>query len=185
MNIQAEWNRISPNLPPIAYLLKQAYPDRWVRFHNLPNSKRYPETETEYKTIIDRNETVLFSLIDKQAELIAFAPKYDDENTDQPSFSEFNRLIAEPAHFGSVTSELDSEISLNIYFAKFLTKHLPTLIRLVADEVLSNIILADFSAGILYHPYDGGMDFILENKAKRDSLKARFSEWYPGSTSGL
>ncbi|WP_435828800.1 DUF3885 domain-containing protein [Saccharopolyspora shandongensis] len=42
------WQRRWPLCPPLAAGLKHAYRDRWVRFHSLPGSKRYPDTADEY-----------------------------------------------------------------------------------------------------------------------------------------
>ncbi|MEV0456725.1 DUF3885 domain-containing protein [Catellatospora methionotrophica] len=53
------WEQQWPECPPVAYLLGSRYPDRWVRFHTLPGSKRYPENEDEYRTVLNRHYTVL------------------------------------------------------------------------------------------------------------------------------
>jgi hypothetical protein len=37
----------------------------------------------------------------------------------------------------------------------------------------------------LLHPYDGGMDVILESKDARDLLKARHPEWLSARQDGL
>ncbi|TVZ93526.1 hypothetical protein FB157_106248 [Streptomyces sp. BK340] len=45
--LSALWQRQYSKGSPIAHELRTAYGDRWVRFHSLPGSKRYPETEDE------------------------------------------------------------------------------------------------------------------------------------------
>ncbi|MFI5613828.1 hypothetical protein [Amycolatopsis sp. NPDC051903] len=47
---------------PMADTLKLAYPDRWVRFHSLPESKRYAENEGEYDIVLRRYNSVLDEL---------------------------------------------------------------------------------------------------------------------------
>ncbi|GHE33827.1 hypothetical protein CP980_12775 [Streptomyces vinaceus] len=42
--------------------LKTAYSDRWVRFHSLPEPKRYAADEEEYAIVLDRYNTVLDEL---------------------------------------------------------------------------------------------------------------------------
>lgn len=184
MNIQARWKKLSSEIEPIAYQLKHVYPDRWVRFHSLPGSKRYPETEAEYQTIIDRNKSVLYSLINEESEMIAFVPQYDVDDIAHLSFQDFSKLVERTEPYGVVSSSQDSDENFNIYYAKFPLSKLPALIRLVADDVLSNVILVSFSDEVIYHPYDGGMDLILKSKSKRDALKNNFIEWYPSKTSG-
>ncbi|MGW6733237.1 DUF3885 domain-containing protein [Streptomyces sp. NPDC055013] len=57
--LSALWQRQFPKGPPIAHELRAAYSDRWVRFHSLPDSKRYPESEDEYAIVLHRYNTVL------------------------------------------------------------------------------------------------------------------------------
>lgn len=47
---------------PAAADLKHRFRDRWVRFHSLPESKRYPETDAEYEVLLSRHHTVLGEL---------------------------------------------------------------------------------------------------------------------------
>ena len=36
------WRQRRPSGPPVAHTLRSTYPDCWVRFHSLPESKRHP-----------------------------------------------------------------------------------------------------------------------------------------------
>ncbi|WP_019072833.1 DUF3885 domain-containing protein [Streptomyces hokutonensis] len=56
--LSALWRRQFPKGPPVAHELRAAYSDRWVRFHSLPGSKRYPETGDEYAVVLHRCNTV-------------------------------------------------------------------------------------------------------------------------------
>jgi hypothetical protein len=56
------WEHQWPGCPPMAHLLRSRYLDRWVRFHSLPGSKRYPENEGENGTLLNRHYTVLDQL---------------------------------------------------------------------------------------------------------------------------
>lgn len=46
------WQQQWPGCPPLADTLKHAYRDRWLRFHSLPESKRYPDHDAEYKIVL-------------------------------------------------------------------------------------------------------------------------------------
>ena len=59
------------------------------------------------------------------------------------------------------------------------------LVRLVADDVLANVMIVALDCRWLLHPYDGGMDVILESPAARDALKARYPEWLSARADGL
>ena len=56
------WDELWPGCSKVPYELR-AVRDRWVRFHALPGSKRYPETEDEYGIVLARHNTVLAELV--------------------------------------------------------------------------------------------------------------------------
>lgn len=58
----AVWEQRWPGSWPEADKLRGLFPDRWVRFHSLPGSKRYPDTEAEYEILLDRHHGVLVEL---------------------------------------------------------------------------------------------------------------------------
>ena len=45
------WQQHFGSCAPVAHLLRDRFGDRWVRFHSLEESKRYPETEDEMATV--------------------------------------------------------------------------------------------------------------------------------------
>lgn len=56
------WQRRWPDCPPVAYKLRGPYRGVCVRFHSLPESKRYAEDETEYAIVLGRYNTILDEL---------------------------------------------------------------------------------------------------------------------------
>lgn len=44
---------------PVASELKWKFEQRWFRIHTLPDSKRYPDNESEYDEILRRHNIVL------------------------------------------------------------------------------------------------------------------------------
>ncbi|MCJ0874668.1 hypothetical protein [Streptomyces sp. AP-93] len=56
------WHAHGPAGPMLPWELKTVYGDRWVRFHSLPESKRYAEDEAEYAVLLNRYNTVLDDL---------------------------------------------------------------------------------------------------------------------------
>jgi hypothetical protein len=51
---QNEWLRHHEGRRPLGWMLRESGGLPWVRFHALPDSKRYAETESECQTIIGR-----------------------------------------------------------------------------------------------------------------------------------
>jgi len=55
---RAWWNEQFPDSPPVGFMLRQAYPQRWLRIHSLPESKRFAETKEEYTELLLRHNIV-------------------------------------------------------------------------------------------------------------------------------
>lgn len=58
------WQLNWPDCPPVGHELKRFYASRWVRFHSLPESKRYADTPAEYDSLLHRHNTVLSALFE-------------------------------------------------------------------------------------------------------------------------
>jgi hypothetical protein len=56
------WKQRWPESPPVAQWVRDTYGERWVRFHSLPGSRRYPDNETEERVVLHRYKTVLSEL---------------------------------------------------------------------------------------------------------------------------
>ncbi|WP_271220352.1 DUF3885 domain-containing protein [Streptosporangium carneum] len=169
---------------PIAYELRDRHADRWVRFHSLPESKRYAETEDEYEIILDRHHRVLAELGSEEG-LYVIAGYFEDAR---------GRVSPDPRHPGAVpwlTIEPDDRsffvIPLRLHVST--TSHdrriLDPLLRAVADDEISYAIIAPLDLRWLYHPYDGGADVIAPTAHERDVLKDRHTDWLSAHPAGL
>lgn len=73
------WQQRWPSCPPVGYKLRDPYQDVWVRFHSLPESKRYAEDESEYTVVLERYNTVLDELF-AGADVYVITPALDDRS---------------------------------------------------------------------------------------------------------
>ena len=53
------WRNLAGDATPIAHELRHACAARWVRFHSLPDSKRYAGCESEYIELLARHNTII------------------------------------------------------------------------------------------------------------------------------
>lgn len=68
--LTAAWNARYPECRPVGHELL-GYADLWVRFHSLPNAKRYAESQAEYMEVLHRHHAVLNALAQGGGQLLA------------------------------------------------------------------------------------------------------------------
>jgi hypothetical protein len=72
----SQWDHQFPDCEPVAHWLRAAFPDRWVRFHSLPGSKRYPDDESEYVTVLYSHNHILSQLVGSARKVVLLTTGY-------------------------------------------------------------------------------------------------------------
>ncbi|WP_236647992.1 MULTISPECIES: hypothetical protein [Micromonospora] len=185
------WEQRWSECPPFAHWLRGQYPDRWVRFHSLPGSKRYADNESEYGIVLDRHYTVL-SELDPGAVLLVVTSEWTEGPPTTPQMWPRRSEVAPSAwHWQTLLEDPEEEPEYRAYtqlYAETIAWQpgaIDVLLRAVADDELANVILAPTDLRWLYHPYDGGADVILPSRKQRDALKAQHRDWLSQESSRL
>lgn len=110
--LTAAWEGRWSGIRPIGHELSYAQPGRWIRFHSLPESKRYADTEAEYAEILATSgaaehwRSVLTddSLPDEPqwTHLFVQSMRLDDER-----LSRLLRLVADDGTAGVIVADRD------------------------------------------------------------------------------
>ncbi|KMS67350.1 hypothetical protein ACM01_43145 [Streptomyces viridochromogenes] len=166
-----------------------------MRFHSLPGSKRYPESEDEYGIVLERYNTVLDELF---TGLDVFVVTMDWSYTqDGPAGYPTPRQELHPdgvrwwteANREDPDLDLDPELHTHtrLYADRRPWRHgcADGLLRAVADEALVEVFITDTELRRIHHPYDGGADVVLTTPAERDEMRARHAEWLSAHPAGL
>ncbi|MFD5568279.1 DUF3885 domain-containing protein [Streptomyces cadmiisoli] len=188
--LSALWRRQYPKGPPIAHELRTSYGDRWVRFHSLPDSKRYPETEDEYDIALHRYNTVLNELFEgTDIYVMTVAWSWEPGGPELPP--ERHAVHPQGARWTTLAQDDDPDPEFHSYTHLY-ADHRPwrpgtvdDILRKVADDVLSGVIITDSGLTRIHHPYDGGADVILTTSSERDALRERHTDWLSSHPSGL
>jgi len=189
--LTALWDQQWPECPPFAHWLRGRYPLRWVRFHSLPESKRYPESDAEYAIVLERYNTVLSELNPGDRLLVVTTEWTQTASTTPHVEPRRSEVAPEALHWQTLIEEPDEDPESRAFtqlYVEVLPWHprsIDVLLRAVADDELANVIIAPLDLRWLYHPYDGGADVILPNRDQRDRLKARHSDWLSKHAAGL
>ncbi|MGW3074922.1 DUF3885 domain-containing protein [Kitasatospora sp. NPDC001132] len=179
--LTALWERRWPGVEPVGYEIGTRTRDVWVRFHSLPQSKRYPDDEREYAIVLERHNTVLDELF-AGSEVYVLTPRWSGR-TSVP------RMRRDAKHWRTWLQADDPAPEFRTYCHVFVERRrwrrgeLDRLLRRVADEREGGVIVTDTGMRRLYHPYDGGADVYLTTAEERDRLKERHADWlsrHPG-----
>lgn len=176
----SNWQTSFPNCEPIAHVLRTHFPERWVRFHSLPRSKRYATSALEYDIILSRHNSVLNELTSPGALLVLLTTKFSEwalpgsPPEESPDAAYWRTVAMEGTFwhiFGSKTAWRPGIFD--------------SVVRRTADDELSNVMICETGCRWIFHPYDGGMDVVLDSPDARDVLRKQFIAWVSAHPTGL
>ncbi|WP_433368975.1 DUF3885 domain-containing protein [Actinoplanes sp. CA-142083] len=183
------WDERWPGSSKLPYELRNVR-DRWVRFHTLPESRRYPGSPAEYDTILARNNAILAELVTAPEILVITAGYSDTPEPREPCRSPETVAVHPGATYWTSVPMEDApgaESWMHLYASRtpWSVGCVDSLLRQVADDVIANVVVADAGLRWLCHPYDGGIDVILPSEGERDALRRRHLEWLSAHPGGL
>lgn len=184
------WQDWTPAGPLLPHELKTAYTDRWVRFHSLPESKRYAEDEGEYAILLDRYNTVLDELF-AGGEVYVVTTGWSEPSECTARSAERRALHPEGTLWTTLddTDDPDPDFHTRWYFyadhRRWQRGCLDPLLRAAADDALPGVFVTDTDLTRIHHPYDGGADVILATPEEWDRMRDRHTAWLSRHPLGL
>ena len=153
----------------------------WLRFHTLPESKRYPENSHEFETILRRHNLLLEDLASGMNIFILF-PKWleDSENLITPT----DRDVIQDKLAAWRAIEEDHR-QYYIYKILWHSHSMDRLLTSVINDEVAGVIVVPESMEWLYHPYDGGVDIITSSIEQKNRLKDKYADWLSNHADGL
>lgn len=171
------WYKAFGETPPLGHILRRDFHANWTRFHALPESKRYAETDVEKNIILSRANTLAEACFDGLEVLWVVTAQYNDSDL------ETNDLVAklsmEPA-FSWIDLEEEPEDQIKVVFhatpVPWEQSSLDWLFAEIAEEQERAIFFSEQN-GIVFAPYDGGFDVICLRLEKIRTLEVSFRTW--------
>ncbi len=176
------WRSEFGNVAPVGYVLRRYLHSNWTRFHALPESKRYPESQDEVSELLRRHSQVASELFSTGEMIYVFQSRHSDSR---------RKLGAKHAIAGSQLREASAMLSANpgavareeaeiLVTRALATKWKPDFFDRLVSEIASEqeflVALAAPSSRNVYCPYDGGMD-IFSFSVNPSHLEKRFPAW--------
>jgi hypothetical protein len=186
------WASIYPETVLISHFFRHDYPDRWFRIHSLPKSKRYADSDEEWKILLTRQNEIIMDLFGFGTSILLVTGDWEAEKathlTEQEkvlkSYS-FTRLD----NIDLYKLDTDYYDEGQIYrpaFAETLWKSNQhnELLREIANDNMSAFFVS-FDKNVIVAPYDGGVDFVLKDNSTKDFYKNKYKQWLSELESGL
>lgn len=180
------WKEDLSDFDPLAHKLKLAFNERWVRFHSLPESKRYPENELEYKEIFHRHNTVLAELARSSSSVFVVLPEYSENETALHPSKEFRAIFPNSEYWRTIDQLEECGVYWHLHVAKVQipSEKLNTIFRLVANDEVRNVLIVLPKDRSVFHPYDGGADIIMASTEAINKLKKKHQAWLSNHPEG-
>lgn len=194
-SFQSQWDFYYPNKLPISDYLVQDFPQFRFRIHSLPKSKRYADTAAEYALLLDRHNRIITDCFGTDTSIFIVSGHYFTLSR--------NKKVYDPAFMLKYQFHLEQEINLTQANPEYYdgedeehffrpctvevtwqTNQHNELLRKIADDELRAFMIS-FEQNIIVAPYDGGIDFIIFDEAKRNDLRNKYLDWLSSREDGL
>ena len=175
------WRSAFEDVPPLGFRLRPAFPDRWVRFHALPGSKRDAHSSAERKEVLHRANSLGAALFGTGAPIWLVVPQ------EGPLAATW--IAAHGARKALAWRDPDedpSEAWKWVFYAavaRWQPSAFDDLFQGTADD-RGQVVLTDPEASRVLAPYDGGFD-VIWSPAEVSRLRRRFASWLSLRGDGL
>ena len=182
---EKDWRGFYPAANPVGWMMRNACAKHYVRFHSLPLSKQYADTDAERQIILHRQNTLLDEVLGEGR------PFWLTETTTEASLEQYPNLHAlttwpkykfEPAlRFLEEEGDPEYEQAWTTYASRQTWKAgaFDDLLWAVADEKATYILWMAPLTGAVFAPYDGGVDLFLPTSDLVEELKIKHHDWLP------
>jgi len=178
------WDWYHAGAQPISHTLKHTEKPRWLRFHSLPPSKRYAESEKEFAVILDRLNTLGDKVLGPGTDCWMVAAIWVATNEQQAAanaawYTNHMALVSgwRLAHVQRLWSD-DDELHYDIYAGRVAWSRgrFDEVLRAIAEDEVRVFWMSAYD-GTIFAPYDGGVDLILPDASHIARLAAQHSDW--------
>jgi hypothetical protein len=184
------WQKYFGGVAPAGYLLRQHVPERWLRVHSLPGSKRYPSSSSEEDALLARQNEVAVDLLGDDSPAILFvrlAVSIEEFDGKLRVHSWANRVV--PATIRTIILDDSDDEALPVSIGASKIRWEPgawdDLLLDVAHWRIGSICFLNPKTGEVFAPYDGGVDLILNSSLRVELLSEKWRAWLSEHHTGL
>jgi hypothetical protein len=189
VDIGEAWRVHFGDLPAVAHLMRGPLAARWLRIHSLPNSKRYAEGDGDCAELLRRHNEAASEILGS-GDAILFVHAWGGIDSFSSVFANFvwaaqTDLATAKAVLVPNSESPDESLVVAGCLISWSAGHWDPLLRDVADDRLSSIVLFNPRSGEVYAPYDGGADIFVAKATRVGELRDRWRAWLSPRPDGL
>jgi hypothetical protein len=175
-----EWLAFRADRRPVGWMLRQDTSVPWVRFHSLPDSKRYPENDLEEGLVLRRAWALGDAILGRGTDCwqVECRPK----ELDLPYWNVPVTGVASSTFAVEEDGGLWSSYVLPITWRP---DALDATLLAIANEQTGPTLWINRGTGEIFAPYDGGFDLFPSSADEVARLKAEYKEWLSSHAEGL
>lgn len=192
---QTFWDANYENTYPVSHFLKDAYPERWLRIHSLPGSKRHPENDVKWNTLLSRQNTLITDLLVSEAAItLVTGENYLSLKNDQAwylspvdSLDDLPFTALTPISLGLLyPDQYDPDVVYRPIFTQvnWQPPAYDEILKDIAEDNLRMLFVSTTNQCLLA-PYDGGVDIIFKDQPIRELYKAKYRAWLSAREDGF
>jgi hypothetical protein len=187
--VEAYWAKHFPSMAPVGWDLRSSLPDRWVRFHSLPGSKRYPESKKDRAIVAERATALAKAVLGDHGPFYLLAYVYEPDPdlpfTVTPQWRYHGAALTE-AFRGPEDSE-DDAATIVVFTGEVssLGKPFEEAVLGIAEERSARALWVSPKVPAVFAPYDGGFDIITAKPQDIPPLRQTFKKWLSKHPEGL
>jgi len=167
-----EWNLAHPGAEPMGWKLRETSIP-WVRFHALPGSKRYAESDSERATILSRANMLGTKLLGDGNPCWVVEARADD-------------IDGQGDFIGSYREEPDAPLwRYHVRAEEWLNGKFDSEIAAIADDGPAYMLWICRESSAIFAPYDGGFDLFPNSQERMLLLRAAHKDWLSDREDGL
>lgn len=189
------WTCHYPDHEPVGYEMLCGRAQHWVRFHSLPKSKRYPDTEPEWRELLQRQNQLAVTVLGDDQDCWLVQSRWNPgPGVTDVAFNDGNDPFRAIVDYGlefaiATVREAGTEFETRWEAFAGPTSWKPgrfdRLLREIADERAAPTLWVSNETGAVFAPYDGGVDLFLPAKRDVGKLAGQHPEWLSTHPLGL
>jgi len=188
-DIAQYWRTHFPGAAPVGWALRESFPDRWVRFHSLPGSRRYPEGKKDRAIVVERACALAKALLGEDGPYYLLANVYaPDDALPFAVTPDWTYHTAQLTQAFSCPEDAEDDASIIVVFTgqtETLDRHFERAVLGIAEDRSARCVWVSPNKPVVFAPYDGGFDLITAKPQQATALKQSFKRWTSKHPEGL